>query len=77
MNALSGPRPSAADEVSDWRTRLVSGNDADLNAFVERFPGADRVQLRMLVRGFRRAKPSEQTRTSQKLERALRAVMRP
>jgi len=76
MNALSGIGPGAPDAVTEWRTRLVSGNDAELNAFVERFPNADRAQLRMLARRAARAGPSEQARTSQKLERALRAAMR-
>ncbi|MBN1611187.1 MAG: DUF615 domain-containing protein [Polyangiaceae bacterium] len=76
MNALTGTGPSAPAEVTEWRTRLVSGNDADLNAFVERFPGADRAQLRTLARRAVHARPSEQARTSLRLERALRAAMR-
>jgi ribosome-associated protein len=76
MNALSDPKPSAPDEAIEWRARLIEGTDADLNAFVLRFPGADRAQLRMLARRAARAKPSEQARASYKLEQALRAAMR-
>jgi ribosome-associated protein len=76
MNATGGPKSTAPGGAAEWRLRLVSGTDADLNAFVERFPGADRAQLRTLVRRAARARPSEQVRTFRKLEQALRAAMR-
>ncbi len=41
-------------ELERWRTRLLEGTDADLQAFVETYPGADRSTLRTLVRAARR-----------------------
>ena len=33
-----------------WRDRLVAGGDADLQAFIEEHPAADRQRLRTLLR---------------------------
>jgi ribosome-associated protein len=41
-----------------WRTRLVEGTAADLQAFVEDYPQADRAVLRNLVRAAKKPGPS-------------------
>lgn len=37
-------------ELERWRDRLVAGDDADLQAFIEEHPSADRQRLRGLLR---------------------------
>jgi ribosome-associated protein len=41
-------------ELERWRTRLIEGTDADLQAFVAAYPDADRSVLRTIVRTARR-----------------------
>jgi ribosome-associated protein len=52
QEALDGEPESVALErnTTRWRTRLVDGGDPDLQAFLDAFPGADRQQLRALIR---------------------------
>lgn len=76
LHALTCPNPDRPpDEVTTWHARLVAGGDAVLNAFLDRFPDADRARLRTLVRQAIRAKPTDQARASRKLKQALRAAM--
>ena len=50
--AMEGEPESVARErvTTRWRTRLVEGDDEDLQAFLAAFPKGDRQQLRTLVR---------------------------
>jgi len=41
-----------------WRTRLIDGDDAELQAFLDKHPGGDRQQLRTLIRGARGEGPA-------------------
>lgn len=76
MSALTDPRLARVpDEAAVWCARLMAGGDPDLNAFMDRFPVADRTQLRMLARRAVRAQPSEQRKAMHKLELALGAAM--
>lgn len=47
-----GGRREAARQhrLEHWRDRLVAGGDEDLSAYIATHPGADRQQLRQLVR---------------------------
>lgn len=58
--ALAGDTPAAAHarEAARWRTRLLAGGDADLQAFVEAWPAADRQALRASLREARGTTPA-------------------
>lgn len=44
----------ALHEIEHWRDRLINGDDEIINQLVERFPAAERQQLRTLVRNARK-----------------------
>jgi len=54
-------------EVERWRDELVAGNDAILDEIVNRFPGADRRNLLLLIR---------KARTENRTPKASRALFR-
>jgi len=53
-------------EAETWRDRLLSGDERELAAFVERYPKCDRAHVRLLVRNARKeldlAKPPRSAR---------------
>jgi ribosome-associated protein len=51
--ALDGASPLDLhyQTLERWRTRLIDGDDEDLQAFLDQYPDGDRQQLRALVRG--------------------------
>ena len=59
QRALAGDTPQAARErlLTGWRTRIIAGDDADLQAFVAAYPTADRQAARALVREARGEAP--------------------
>ena len=56
--AAGSPGEQAARARERWRSRLVQGDDQDLQAFLDTFPSADRQQLRTLVRQARGEGPA-------------------
>lgn len=44
----------AFHEIEHWRDRLIGGDDEIINQLVDRFPAAERQQLRTLVRNARK-----------------------
>ena len=48
------PSERRARELERWRTRLIEGSDADLQAFVDAHPTADRTAIRNLCRACRK-----------------------
>lgn len=44
----------ALHEIEHWRDRLINGDDEIINQLVDRFPAAERQQLRTLVRNARK-----------------------
>lgn len=70
--ALDDPRASRpVNEETAWHERLTSGGDPALAEFLERFPSADRAQIRSLVRNATHAEGSARTRANARLARAL------
>lgn len=64
--ALAGDTPAAARdrECIRWRTRLIAGDDAVLQQFIEAHPTADRQALRTHIRDARGTTPAaERART--------------
>jgi ribosome-associated protein len=74
--ALTDPQARhRPDPISDWCDRLRTGGDAVLSTFVEQYPGADRAQLRAIIRNAVRAKAPEQARALTKLTQCVRTSM--
>jgi ribosome-associated protein len=71
--ALAGETPAAllTAEMVRWRERLVTGGDAELQAFVEAYPRADRQSLRASLREARGTGPAA-TRAQSRLLTLLR-----
>jgi len=76
--ALTGKLPPHAGEVpalseaERWREKLLSGDDGQLAAFVERYPQCDRAHLRRLVRNAsRKGDPDKPPKSAQQLLRYL------
>lgn len=57
-------------ELERWRERLIDGGDAELSAFVEAYPNADRQRFRQLVRS------AGKDRTKGKAVHAYRTLLR-
>jgi len=72
---LGGDTDQAALErvMQHWRTRILAGDDAVLQAFIEAYPAADRQALRTAVRDSRREGPAA-ARASYRLLQLLRAA---
>ncbi|MDP2315645.1 MAG: DUF615 domain-containing protein [Pseudomonadota bacterium] len=73
--ALEGDTPAAHRnrETARWRTRIVAGDDAVLQAFMEAYPGADRQGIRSSAREARGTGPAAaraQTRLLQQIRAA-------
>ena len=68
----SGDRAKVQHEkaLERWRERLIDGGDAELSAFVEAYPNADRQRLRQLVRS------AGKDRTKGKAVHAYRTLLR-
>lgn len=73
--ALDGDRPGdiRARQLEVWRTRLIEGDDDDLQAFLDEHPTGDRQQLRALVRQAR-GQGDAASRAGKKLFQALKAA---
>lgn len=73
--ALSGKGPAAERdrECVRWRTRLIAGDDQDLQAFVEEQPRADRQAIRASIRDARGEGPAA-ARAQTRLLELLRAA---
>jgi|GEM_PF-5600573 len=74
--ALAGETASErrAHQLERWRTRLITGTDADLQAFVDAHPGADRSAIRPLIRAARKDTPAGR-KAHQKLFQTLKAAV--
>lgn len=72
---LEGDTDSAGLEraLQHWRTRILAGDDAVLQSFIEAYPTADRQALRTAVRDARRPGPVA-GRASYRLLQLLRAA---
>lgn len=76
LAALDAPRPSQPpDERTRWLDRLLEGGDLVLLEFVQRFPQADRAQLRTLLRNLPRHQGAERQRLQTRLATLLKHVM--
>ncbi len=78
---LTGELQPHADEVAGlhqaehWRDKLLSADDAQLAAFVERYPQCDRTYLRQLVRNARKERDLDKPpRSARQLFRYLRQL---
>jgi ribosome-associated protein len=62
-----------AHMLERWRTRLLNGDDTDLQAFVDQHPSADRSAIRTLIRT---AKKSDEkgSKASKKLFQVLKSA---
>ncbi len=68
--ALEGDTPAAARDrlCIQWRTRLIAGDDVVLQAFIERYPGADRQAVRTATRDARGPGPAGERAKSRLLQ---------
>lgn len=74
--ALDAPKPTPpSDEQSRWLDRLIDGGDVALSEFVQRYPAADRAQLRTLVRNVSRQQGAERQRLCVRLAALLKQAM--
>jgi ribosome-associated protein len=65
-------------QIERWRTRLLSGDDHDLNALVAEHPDADRPKLRQLIRDARKEQQAAAPpRSARLLFKYLRELMNP
>ena len=66
---------AAHHEAEDWRDRLLSADEGQLAAFVERYPECDRTRLRQLVRNARKERDLDKPpRAARQLFRYLRQL---
>ena len=62
-------------DLEKWRERLIEEGDAALGQLLQQFPGADRQQLRTLIRQAQKEKQQEKAPTaSRKLFKYLRTI---
>jgi ribosome-associated protein len=61
--------------VERWRERLIEEGDDALRVFLEQVPGADRQQLRSLMRAAQRDRDRGKPESARKLFRALRDAL--
>ena len=65
-------------QAERWRDRLLSADDSQLAAFMERFPGCDRTLVRQLVRNARKEQELEKPpRSARKLFRYIKQLSDP
>jgi ribosome-associated protein len=62
-------------QLERWRARLIDEGDGALTEFLDAYPGADRQQLRTLVRAAQRDAARDKPDAPRKLFRLLREVM--
>ena len=79
--ALSGELQPHAEEIAalheaeDWRDKLLSADEGQLTAFVERYLGCDRTHLRQLVRNAKKERDLDKPpRSARQLFRYLRQL---
>lgn len=60
------------DALMAWQTRLLSGGDVALDSFIQEVPGADRRQLRQLVRNVKKSTEAQQAESLRALTKLLR-----
>ena len=79
--ALSGELQPHAEEVAalheaeHWRDKLLSADESQLAAFVERYPASDRTHLRQLVRNARKERDLDKPpKSARQLFRYLRQL---
>jgi len=62
-----------AHALERWRTRLLNGDDTDLQAFMDQHPSADRSAIRTLVRAARKS-DEKGSKASKKLFQVLKSA---
>ena len=68
----------AFHEIERWRERLIVGDDEAINLLVEQFPGAERQQLRTLVRNARKeSELNKPPKSSRLLFKYLKELQQP
>ena len=70
------PEERRLHELERWRTRILAGDDQDIQAFVEAYPDADRPTLRALARAARK-EGAGALKASKRLFQALKAASTP
>lgn len=77
--ALDGDTPAAARDRAciQWRARLVAGDDVVLQAFIERYPAADRQAVRTATRDARGAGPASDRAKARLLQLVREAAAAP
>lgn len=76
LEDLSHPNTRRAKTPADeWRSRLLDGGEADLAAFLEQYPRADRQRVRTLLRNARNASAASKNKALGALTQALRDAL--
>ena len=66
---------AAPHEAEHWRDKLLSADECQLAAFVERYPGCDRTHLRQLVRNAKKERDLDKPpRSARQLFRYLKQL---
>lgn len=77
--ALQGSTSAAAisETMVYWRTRIVAGGDADIQAFLEQYPAADRQEIRTSAREARGKGPAATRALGRMLDQLRAAAVAP
>ena len=74
MQGLPGwrqPQPPVQSDGSEWRARILSGKDAEINSLLQARPELERQKLRQFQRDHRRADANKRISIAAKLENYL------
>ncbi len=76
LESLNKPKPKIAPQILDvWLERLISQGEPALNEFIEEHPGADRQQLRGLLRNAQKPNPANQKRAVKALSNQIQILL--
>lgn len=70
------PEEHRLQSMERWRTRIIAGDDTDIQAFVETYPDADRGTLRTLARAARK-EGTAATKATKRLFQLLKSASKP
>jgi ribosome-associated protein len=77
LEALNKPKGTIAPKILDvWLERFVTQGEPALNEFIEEHPGADRQQLRGLLRNARKPDLANQKRALKALSNQIESLLR-
>ena len=77
LDDLNKPKVKSAPQILDvWLDRFVTQGESALNEFIEKHPGADRQQLRGLLRNAQKPNNANQKRAIKALSSQIEILLR-